>query len=121
MISAGNITFSGSGSRLRWRTAARVATQPILNMLKSTDARIAPVSICFTAGRMPLMPITTDVRFASFRASNTPSAIPVIGGEHGVDLRVLAQEFLHHPFGVGLLVVADPGAEHLDARKLGEG
>jgi len=46
---------------------------------------------------------------------------PVIGGEHGVDLRVLAQEFLHRSFGVGLLVVADPGAEHLNARKLGEG
>jgi hypothetical protein len=44
-------------------------------MLKSTEASIPPVSICFTAGRMPLMPITIAVRFAAFSASSTPSAM----------------------------------------------
>jgi len=56
--------------------AARVAAQPILNMVKSTLASMPPLSICFTAGRMPLMPITIAPRFASFKASRAPSAMP---------------------------------------------
>jgi len=44
--------------------------------LPAPEARIAPVSICFTAGRMPLMPITIEVRPASFSASSAPSAMP---------------------------------------------
>src|ERR1700682_1494348 len=45
----------------------------------------------------------------------------VIGREHGVNLRIGSQEFLHRAFGVGLLIVAVAGAQNLDTRIFGDG
>ena len=44
----------------------------------------------------------------------------VVRGEHGVDPRMFGKEFFHDLSGIGLLIVADAGAEQLDTRKLGE-
>jgi hypothetical protein len=55
---------------------------------------------------MPLMPITIGLQ----RLQRTGHHL-----ENGVDLRILLQELHHHALGVGLLVVADAGAENLNA------
>src|SRR6266849_445617 len=45
----------------------------------------------------------------------------VIGREHGVDLRIGSQEFLHHAFGVGLLIAAVAGATPPDTGLFADG